>query len=175
MGPMKSEYNKRIITLTVITLSGYFYNWNHYLFLLFYRMIQASLTQWWQFLKESSSLLITLRLKFKVQCSKFIVQSSKFKIQSSKCCLPGRFSKGPGGFGLGWAPTNKILYTNPPQGATFVCWPPPNYLPFWVFQTGSLWGVPPGPIFWVAPWLGGGCASMPQAYLFHASFFSQNR
>ncbi len=142
-------------------------------------MIQASLTQWWQFLKESNSLLITY--KFKVQNSKFKVQSSKFKVQSSKfnvqssnikdqsskfkiqssklittsvgypvlpgtisqfhCeIVPGRFSKDPEGFGFGWAPTNKISYTNPPQGETFVCWPPPNYLPLWVFQTGSLWG-----------------------------------
>ena len=50
---------------------------------------------------------------------------------------------------LGWG-----LYTNPPLGAAFVCWPPPNSLPFRVFQTGSLWGYPQGSTFGVAPWLG---------------------
>ena len=47
---------------------------------------------------------------------------------------------------LGWGepPQINFLYTNPPRGATFVCWPPPNSLPFREFQMGSLKGVPLG-------------------------------
>ncbi len=54
---------------------------------------------------------------------------------------------------LGWGepPTNNFLYSNPPQGTTFVCWPPPKSLPFRVFQTGSLQGVPPGVNIWGRP------------------------
>ncbi len=83
----------------------------------------------------------------------------------------------PAGPGLGWAPLQiKFYQANPPRGvtfvcwplqnyqckspiwwsgpsrgATFVCWPPPNSVPFRVFQTGSLWGVPPGANIWGRP------------------------
>ncbi len=51
----------------------------------------------------------------------------------------------PWGPGVGVSPLQiKLYHTNPPKGATFVCWPPPNSLTFREFQTGSLKGVPLG-------------------------------
>jgi hypothetical protein len=42
--------------------------------------------------------------------------------------VPCRLIKWPCGLWVGVSPPQiKFLYTNPPQGATFVCWPPPNY------------------------------------------------
>ena len=64
------------------------------------------------------------------------------------------WSKDPAGFGLGWAPHKKKLYSNLTWGATFVCWPPPNSLPFRGFQRGHYGGYPRGSTFGVAPWLG---------------------
>ncbi len=51
---------------------------------------------------------------------------------------------------LGWGepPANKILFSNPPRGATFVCWPPPNsqsihpHLVGWTLRAPGL-GEPP--------------------------------
>ncbi len=59
--------------------------------------------------------------------------------------VPCRLICGPCGLWVGVSPPQiKFLHTNPPRGATFVCWPPPNSLPFRVLQMGSLKGVPPG-------------------------------
>jgi hypothetical protein len=41
-------------------------------------------------------------------------------------------------------PLIKFYLANPPQGTTFVCWPPLNYFFFREFQMGLLCGIPPG-------------------------------